>query len=158
MFRESATEPGDRLRASGREKHRELERVCAVFDAELGPVRQLEVARREPAPAWEALDEVHREQLRLLSEVWYRRGESAQQLLAPHDDSPLQLEWVQLAERGVPAFDAWLNEAWEGLVFTAGTASFVAHLGQYGVECEDRALLVALRDAFSADSVRAPDS
>lgn len=131
------------------QKNPRIAELYAAHEQELGPVRELHAVSMEAWPRHESLDDAQREQVRALSRLWYQREETAPQMLTPHEDGPRELWLVRVFENGEPAFDAWLNEGQEGLIFRAGTAEHVAHRGQYGVECQDRALLTALRDALS---------
>ena len=83
---------------------------------------------------------------------------TAEQILAGEDDAeeafdPASNEVCRIDDaKKKPAYDAWLYMADSGTVFRAGTTEVVADVIQFGVECADKPLGLALSGVLHGES------
>ena len=119
--------------------------------AKLGSIPKLRLVSFTPRPALSTLTQAQQLQLEERGRPW---NLSAADMLA--EDGERELNLIVIASEEGAQFDAWLNEGNEGSIFRAGTTEEVAWMSQGGIpECEDKALLTALRDALAGRHLNA---
>lgn len=124
-----------------------------VYDTQMNAIGdnpKLRAISLAAMPPLHALDPMQRAQLHVIAQQPYGEERSVEQLVyqgAEH--APFELSIVSVHGDEGPAFDAWLNEGDEGMIFRSSTTEVVGSVEQGGVECVDRALLAALRQALA---------
>lgn len=124
--------------------------IMALYEthmAALGPIPTLRAVSLVARPPFDTLTDAQQAQLAALGHPWNR---SAEQMLATGYENALEMNLVSLENEGGLVLEAWLNEGDEGSIFRAGTTEQIAWMGQGGIpECEDQAMLAALREALA---------
>ena len=124
--------------------------IATLYEAHmnaLGAIPKLRAVALVPMPPCSTLSEAQKAQLAVLGRRW---SFNAEQMLAAASENDGELNLVVIEDEYGPVFEAWLNEGDEGNIFRADTTEEVAWMGQGGIpECDDKALLAALREALA---------
>ena len=147
--------PSDALEAVrvAAETNRAIAALYEAHMAKLGSIPKLRLVSFTPRPALSTLNQAQQLQLEVRGRPW---NMSAAQMLAAYVTGEHELNLIVIASEEGAQFDAWLNEGNEGSIFRAGTTEEVAWMSQGGTpECEDKALLTALRDALAGRHLNA---
>jgi hypothetical protein len=136
-------------------KHPPLAQV--IGDGKALEVPRLRVAGRASIKL-DGLDATARAQLGIANERYGGGKKTADALFAEEATAeeqikPSSTERMRVEdERGNHLYDAWLYMADSGTIFAAGTTQIVAEVVQFGVECRDDKLRIALDGAFHRSS------
>ena len=124
--------------------------IATLYEAHmtrLGRIPSLRAVSFTPRPSLGALTRAQQLQLEVLGRPW---NMTAAQMLAADVTGEHELNLIIIASEEGALLDAWLNEGNEGSIFRAGTTEEVAWMSQGGTpECDDKALLTALREALA---------